>query len=333
MNETTGKYQNKMLNCEKALACILVIILHCEFPTIIGSIINIVARVGVPLFFMTSGFFSISQDQDKAKKKLRTKVLRTLKLVVVYYVLNICYDVIVKCWLFHQETISQMISILINPKSIKDAIVWNRTLIGIGGWFLPALMFCYGIVYFLYCNRMIEKAYKFIIPLFIGYFIISRGMAIPVWYSRNYLFDGLPFFLIGAYCSQNKERIDFIDKSKLLLLTGGIGIGCVERFTGGYDLYVGVIIAAVAIFAFAIKNESYTLGHCLEFIGENLTLNVYLIHPLILQLLYCYEDIFNVQGVVYEWCRPVIVIIVTLTLSKVIYILQRKITNNARKKL
>ena len=64
MNETTGKYQNKMLNCEKALACILVIILHCEFPTIIGSIINIVARVGVPLFFMTSGFFSISQDQD-----------------------------------------------------------------------------------------------------------------------------------------------------------------------------------------------------------------------------------------------------------------------------
>lgn len=152
---------------------------------------------------------------------MRTKVLRTLKLVVVYYVLNICYDVIVKCWLFHQETISQMISILIDPKSIKDAIVWNRTLIGIGGWFLPALMFCYGIVYFLYCNRMIEKAYKFIIPLFVGYFIISRGMAIPVWYSRNYLFDGLPFFLIGAYCSQNKERIDFIDKSKLLLLAGG----------------------------------------------------------------------------------------------------------------
>lgn len=114
---------------------------------------------------------------------------------------------------------------------------------------------------------------------------------------------------------------------------GGIGIGCVERFTGGYDLYVGVIIAAISIFAFAIKNDSYTLGHSLEFIGENLTLNMYLIHPLILQLLYCYEDIFKVRGMVYEWCRPVIVIIVTLTLSKIIYILQRKVINNVRKKL
>ena len=68
MNDTTVKYQNKMLNCEKALACMLVIILHCEFPTIIGSTINIVARVGVPLFFMVSGFFSISLDPDKTKK-------------------------------------------------------------------------------------------------------------------------------------------------------------------------------------------------------------------------------------------------------------------------
>lgn len=68
MNETTGKYQNKMLNCEKALACILVIILHCEFPTIIGSIINIVARVGVPLFFMTSGFFRFRRIKIKQRK-------------------------------------------------------------------------------------------------------------------------------------------------------------------------------------------------------------------------------------------------------------------------
>ena len=221
MNDTTVKYQNKMLNCEKALACMLVIILHCEFPTIIGSTINIVARVGVPLFFMVSGFFSISLDPDKTKKKLKTKVLRTLKLVIVYYVLNICFDVIVKCWLFRQETILQMISILIIPQNIKDSIIWNRTMLGIGGWFLPALVFCYGIVYFLYCNRLIEKAYKFIIPLFIGYFLISRGMSIPVWYSRNYLFDGLPFFLIGSYCSQNKKRIDSIENLKLLILMGG----------------------------------------------------------------------------------------------------------------
>lgn len=57
MNDTTVKYQNKMLNCEKALACMLVIILHCEFPTIIGSTINIVAKSWSTFVFYGFGLF------------------------------------------------------------------------------------------------------------------------------------------------------------------------------------------------------------------------------------------------------------------------------------
>lgn len=216
-----ARHQNRMLNCEKACACVLVIILHCEFPTIVGSIINIIARIGVPLFFMVSGFFSISENQNKTKKRLKEKVFRMFRLVLIYYFLNIGYDIIVKCCLFRQSTISETLSVLANLNNIKDAILWNRTLIGIGGWFLPALLFCYGITYFIYCIQKIESSYKLILPLFVGYFVISRMMSVPVWYARNYLFDGLPFFLLGIYCAQNKRQIVEISNSTLRILMGG----------------------------------------------------------------------------------------------------------------
>lgn len=216
MEAISKRPQNHMLNCEKALACILVIILHCEFPTLVGSVINIFARIGVPLFFMISGYFAISEDYDKTKKKLKNKISRTFKLVLLYYLLNIIFDVVVKCYMFKVITISEIVVTLTNLNNIKDAIFWNRTLIGIGGWFLPALMFCYVIVYFIYGKNQMHNAHNLILSLFVGYFIISRMTSNPVWYSRNWLFDGLPFFLLGNYCALNKERIDKV--SNLLLL-------------------------------------------------------------------------------------------------------------------
>ena len=326
MSESITRHQNKMLNCEKALACILVIILHCEFPTLIGSVINIFARIGVPLFFMISGFFAISKVRDKTKKRLREKIFRTFRLVLIYYLLNIIFDTIVKCSVFQLTTISEIVSALTDLNSLKDAILWNRTLLGIGGWFLPALAFCYGIAYFLYDKNKLENAHKLILPLLAGYFIISRATDMPVWYSRNYLFDGLPFFLLGVYCSQNKERIIKVSNPTLLALVAGGGfLGCLERFSGGYDLYLGVIVATVAAFAFAIKNETYTLGRCLEFIGEKLTLHCYLIHPLVLQVLKYCETVFNIQGMIFEWCRPIVIIVCTLMLSQLVYMVQSRI--------
>lgn len=95
-----------------------------------------------------------------------------------------------------------------------------------------------------------------------------------------------------------------------------------ERFTGGYDLYIGIILATVAAFVFAIKNEAYTLGRYPEFIGEKLTLHCYLIHPFVLQTLLICEGVFNIKGMIYNWLRPVVIIICTLALSQVVYIVQ-----------
>lgn len=321
MNGRTRRKQNRCLNCEKGIACLLVIVLHCEFPTFIGSIINIVARIGVPLFFIISGFFLYSGDYDKVARRLPLKIKRTINIVIVYYVLNICYEVIVNCMLLKEQTIKEVFSVMSDRKSLYESIFWNRTIIGVGGWFLPALLFCYIIMWFINKYVLYKYAYVMIIPLFTCYFLISRFSFLPVWYSRNYLFMGLPFVVAGHYLACKVDEINKIENWKLFLLFsfGGI-LGCVERFTGGYDLYLGVIIMVFVAFIFAVNNEDYTMNKHLEYIGENLYLYCYLLHPFAIHMFTLIGDRGNLDDSGwFMWIRPLGVIFVTLAIAMICY--------------
>ena len=53
-----AKRQNECLNFLKGIACILIVYLHMGFPEPVGSIINVIAKMSVQLFFMISGYFA-----------------------------------------------------------------------------------------------------------------------------------------------------------------------------------------------------------------------------------------------------------------------------------
>ena len=44
----------------KGLACIFVVLMHCEFPGMTGVIVQAISRFSVPFFFMVSGYFCFS---------------------------------------------------------------------------------------------------------------------------------------------------------------------------------------------------------------------------------------------------------------------------------
>ena len=51
------KQYNYNLNFIKGIACIFVVFMHCDFPGIMGTAVQVVSRVGVPFFFMVSSYF------------------------------------------------------------------------------------------------------------------------------------------------------------------------------------------------------------------------------------------------------------------------------------
>ena len=54
------KQYNYCLDFVKGLACIFVVLMHCEFPGVTGVAVQAISRFCVPFFFMVSGYFCLS---------------------------------------------------------------------------------------------------------------------------------------------------------------------------------------------------------------------------------------------------------------------------------
>ena len=58
---------NKALFALEGIACLLIVIHHCNFPSGLGFALDTIARIGVPIFFMVSGYFNYKADNVKIK--------------------------------------------------------------------------------------------------------------------------------------------------------------------------------------------------------------------------------------------------------------------------
>lgn len=63
--------KNSCLNALKGAACILVVLNHFHWNGIAGDITYIVSHLGVPVFFLTSGYFLLGGVIGKRKSFLR----------------------------------------------------------------------------------------------------------------------------------------------------------------------------------------------------------------------------------------------------------------------
>ncbi|MCD7812405.1 MAG: acyltransferase [Ruminococcus sp.] len=72
----TGGYRYSSFDSFKVIAALMVVFLHFPFNGTIGGIIGALSRIGVPFFFMVSGFFSYKEgctteiQREKSKKKV-----------------------------------------------------------------------------------------------------------------------------------------------------------------------------------------------------------------------------------------------------------------------
>lgn len=57
-----SKQYNYCLDFVKGLACIFVVLMHCEFPGLLGTAVQAISRFCVPLFFMVSGYFCFKPE-------------------------------------------------------------------------------------------------------------------------------------------------------------------------------------------------------------------------------------------------------------------------------
>ena len=143
------------------------------------------------------------------------------------------------------------------------------------------------------------------------------GMAVPLEYYRNFLFMGLPFFMLGYYFHDKK---DTLIKLSNLSITGlaifGFLLTVFEAlFFGKLDMFLGTIVFTVFVFIWCVKNPNKLNFRITEFIGGKLYTSMYILHVLVLMLL-----LPIIQAWLFVAC-----FVVTAIISAIIYIITRKL--------
>ena len=314
--------RNTAIDRVKFISSIMIIFIHIQFPDEFGQIMNAIARVGVPIFFMVSGYFAYGNSREK----LKTKAIKILYLFVFAY---ISFIVVKMALLSNGAEIISYLCGIINFESLLNIIVFNSVSGAYYAWFLIALLYCY-LMCIIFNNNINKFAYV-LIPivlaihiLFGEWSLLSGGSAVSRMYIRNFWLMGMPFFLIGHMLKAYEKNIVKNISNGLLIfsLVLGLASSVFERTkTQNLELFVGTIIASVAIFLLCIKNGKKKQPSRFDYFMSEVTLPIYIIHPLIVEIIKFLSYGKALSTSLLYW-RPVVAVIITLLAATIYYILK-----------
>lgn len=170
--------------------------------------------------------------------------------------------------------------------------------------------------------KIIIMSLCFLLSLVLGvYSSIFFGHALPEKYTMNFLFTGLPFFLLGELLSNVYERKNrWMRNQRFLLACSLISLLLMifewkivhSRYPDGpQNIYVFTIISSVTVFLYFMSCK----GNCiLGLIGKDHSSTIYVVHMMVYMTI---SIATNVLGVNYLFSviAPIIVFGVSLTYS------------------
>lgn len=137
--------------------------------------------------------------------------------------------------------------------------------------------------------------------------------------------------------SDKAKRIIDIENYKLIIISI---IGCILAVTPEILNFsikfnsIGIILYSIELFALALKNPTKSKCKFIENIGEKLSLYIYIFHCLIdVVIEHLLRTMLNTTtNNIYLWCRPIIVLILSVITSWIFYLFfswcKRKINKN-----
>ena len=315
----------------KFICCFMVICLHIPFTRAVSGIITPLSRIAVPIFFMITGYFYSATSETKKEKKQLLKIARIFFWANTLYLIYSCSVNLIK-----GESVAKDFTLI----NFCKFIFLNESPFGGHLWYLGAILYVLIIIYFFEKRYSRDKLY-FLIPflllfdlVFGKYSLLFIRKEIPFIFVRNFLFVGLPYFLIGDIIF--KRRITIARKHLLILICIFASTTLIERYLLNTfnlnvtrDHYISTSFLAVFTFMLAChygnNPHSKIYKKCCS-IGANLSLDIYIIHPIIISALAIIVQLIDSQTIntLYVHTAPFVVFVVSIVISKFKMALCRK---------
>lgn len=285
----------------KALCAFGVVALHAP-SGVVTPYIQLIAQLAVPTFFMITGYFLYTEDKEKLISRLSGSIKKVL---IVMLITHLVYTLV--GW---QDI-----------PSVTDYVIWAKwILLGQGFpsghlWYLTALvetLILFYIVARLGYGRYIGYFASFWLLRFVfaDYRMLIFGSP-DSFLSANALFIGIPCVATGWAVRKHQAKLLAKDCwLALALATVGLSLvlkglslysmrnlssllwsftpPTIEMFDTATTILLPVfrLVMVVSIFLFALQHSDWGKGGKLEYIGKNLSGNIYYWHALAITLVF-----------------------------------------------
>lgn len=270
--------RNHTIDLFRFLTCPFILLIHCPLSGEIGKLIISFGRFGVPFFLLLSGWFSYTDSVEKMIGYAKRKLYDATKLLGMFFVSYFIMNSIAAC-LSGRYVFSWVIEYC-NIKSIAYFLLFNRALFfGSTGYYPFMLVYVYIIFIILLKCGLLEKFYFAIPCLLIANIFLSKFTEIPWFCYGNFLFTGLPLFLLGHWLHQISEKLPDSVLFWLGIFLLGVVLTFLESmFTKDAYCYIGSILMAVGLLMFAIFCEYEMANQSLLNATKQFSMYIFVIH-------------------------------------------------------
>lgn len=199
--------RNLWLDLFKLILCWMIISIHFVWET---YDYHPVYRLAVPLFFAISGYFNYRKDTDALLWNAKIFISRSLKYMLIGFGFYILFD-FVMCYV-DGNGVGYYFTTLFYEDFLFEFVFLNRPITYSGAqlWYLIALVIV-SVIHYCLVRFQKQRWYLWIVPaglaiqLFFGaYMRVFQYTDMPIRYTRNAWFNGLPFFGLGYLLAQHE---------------------------------------------------------------------------------------------------------------------------------
>lgn len=309
MSDTSVTRSRKYgLDFLKGIAACFVVFMHVRFPEPTGHYIAGIGTFAVPVFFMTSGYFSLNATRSKTLKSIK----KTLMYLCVAYILNMVRIIVENnydlgtVWSFLKDdvfTIDHVVRVILLSQSKISGVAW----------FLISLLMCYILKYIL--GRRLR--YLGYLGIFIGVVgvlpPVCQYVGLPI---NNPWINGIPFFVIGECLADNKNWTSKNLSNTFLCVTSTVGLALlvIARVYVTQWWHIGTLLLSPALFVLFSRSDMKYNKVCM--LGSVYAFFVYIMHPLVMHV---YDALRVDMSLAESWLRPFIVLLVTILMAWAYY--------------
>ena len=306
---------NHCLDCIKGIGCICVVFIHVKFPGCFGDIVWRLSQFAVPVFFLTSGYFAYSLDKDCTDRMVKRRAKRIFWLSVwttcFYWLTTRAYSWIRNGCPLGGDANTFLVGVA------KFLFLQDVDFSGGGHlWFLWALLWCYVIVLAVNHLSLWRWVYR-LVPLLVVLVVIQYACRMYfewTWHTTNFL-PAITYVMTGFSLAAHYDKLRSVTNSQLLaMIVVGELVSLVNLLHPVYDFSeVGIIVASISMFIYAIKNDIFIIEKSIEIIGRKYSLNIYIYHIIVFVIV---TKVFKIIGINYlmmvELIKPILVVLLTL---------------------